>query len=119
MWHQKYQLPCTKVVGFVSCRVTSNFLGIGEADHSWGDVKTIRSGKRSNVSSDVSEKHSIVYTYACIESDRIEQYHSDIILILVVPVILGMKTMMLLINIYQNRVRKKYFYMNQNMLQYI
>ena len=34
---------------------------------SWGDVKTIKSGKISAISSDVSEKQIIVYTYTCIE----------------------------------------------------
>ena len=42
-----------------------------------GDVKTIKYGKRSAISSDVSEEQIIVYTYACIESARIEKYHSD------------------------------------------
>ena len=77
MWHQKYPLPCTKVLGFVEYRVTSKVLGIGAADHSWGDAKTIKSGKRYDISSDISEKNSIVYTSACIESSRSEQYHSD------------------------------------------
>ena len=77
LWHQKYSLPFAKVLGFVACRVTSKVLGIVASERSWGDVKTIKSGKRSAISSDVSEKHSIVYTYACIESSRIEQYHSD------------------------------------------
>ena len=31
----------------------------------------------SAISNDVSEKQSIVYTSSCIESARIEQYHSD------------------------------------------
>ena len=75
LWHQKYSLPCTKVIGFFSCRFTSKFLGIGAAERSWGDVKKIKSGKRSAIISDVSEKQSIVYTSACIESARIEQYH--------------------------------------------
>ena len=75
LWHQKYSLPFTKVLGFVACRVTSKVLGIGAAKRSWGDVKTIKSGKRSAIISDVSEKHSIVYTSTCIESARIEQYH--------------------------------------------
>ena len=44
---------------------------------SWGDVKTIKSWKISAIISDVSEKQSIVYIYACIELARIEQYHSD------------------------------------------
>ena len=45
LWHQKYPLPCTKVLGFVAYRVTSKVLGIGAADISWGDVKTIKYGK--------------------------------------------------------------------------
>ena len=65
LWHQ------TKVLGFVACRVTSKVLGIGAAERSWGDVNTIKFWKRSAISSDVSEKHSIVYKSACIESARI------------------------------------------------
>ena len=45
LWHQKYSLPCTKVLGFVACRVTSKILGIGATETSWGDVKTIYSVK--------------------------------------------------------------------------
>ena len=67
LWHQKYSLPCTKVLGFVACRVTSNVLGIGTAEKYWGDAKIIKSSKISSISSDVSEKQSILYTSACIE----------------------------------------------------
>ena len=74
LWHQKYSLPFTKVIGFVAYRITSKVLGIGAAKRSWGDVKTIKSWKRSAISSNVSEKLSIVYTSACIELARIEQY---------------------------------------------
>ena len=77
MWHQKYSLPCTKVLGFVARRVTSKVLFIGAAERSWGDLKTIKYGKRTAISSDVSYKQSIVYTSACIESAIFEQYHSD------------------------------------------
>ena len=73
--YQKYPLPCTKVLGFVACRVTSKVIGIGAVERSWGGIKTIKSGKRSDISSDVSEKYSIVYTSACIESAIFEQYH--------------------------------------------
>ena len=41
LWHQKYSLPFTKVLDFVACIVTSKVLGIGAAERSWGDVKTI------------------------------------------------------------------------------
>ena len=53
LWHQKYQLPCTKVIGFVACRLTSKVLVIGAAESPCGDVKTIKSGKRSAISRDV------------------------------------------------------------------
>ena len=48
---KKYSLPSTKVLGFVSWRVTSKSLGTGSAERSWGDVinnkirKKIRSWK--------------------------------------------------------------------------
>ena len=77
MWNQKYSLPCTKVLGFVAFRVTSKVICIGAAECSWGDVKIINYGERSAISSDVSDKQSIVYTYACIESAIIEQYHYE------------------------------------------
>ena len=39
LWHQKYSLPCTKVLGSVACIVTSKVLGIGEEERYWGGVK--------------------------------------------------------------------------------
>ena len=42
-----------------------------------GDVKTIKSGKRSALCSDISERQSIVYTSACIEEARIGRSLSD------------------------------------------
>ena len=52
-------------------------LDIGAAERSWGDVKKNQIWERSAISSDISEKQIIVYTYACIESAIIEQCHSD------------------------------------------
>ena len=75
--HHKYPLPCTKVLGFVACRVISKFIGAGSIERSWGDVNTIKSGKRPAIRSDVSEKRSIIYTSGYIESAIIEQYHFD------------------------------------------
>ena len=72
----KYSLPCNKVLVFVTCRVTSKVLGIGSEERYWGDVCTIKSGKRSAISSDVSGKHIIFYTFFGVESARIEKYHS-------------------------------------------
>ena len=77
LWHQKYSLPFTKVLGFVVCKVTSKVLCICAAERFWGDVNTIKSGNRYAISSDVSEKQSIVYTSTSTESARIEQYYYD------------------------------------------
>ena len=71
-WHQKYSLPCTRVIGFVACRVTSTVLGIGTADCLLSDLNIIKSGKRSAISSGVSEKYSIVYNYSYIGSATIK-----------------------------------------------
>ena len=75
IWHQNYYLPFTRMLGYVVCRVTPKILGIGPEQHSWGDVKTIKSEKRLATISDVSRKQSIVYTSAYIESSR--NSHSD------------------------------------------
>ena len=40
-------------------------------EHSWGNVKTTKSGKGSAPGSEISNKLSIVYTSACIEEARI------------------------------------------------
>ena len=61
LWHEKYSLPYTKVLGFVACRVTSKLGGIGPAERSWGAVKQIKDGKRSHLGSDSLEKWSIVF----------------------------------------------------------
>ena len=66
LWHQKYSLPCTKVLRFVSRRVTSKFLGICSDEHSWSNVKTIKSGKRYAIRSYASDRLIIIYTSACI-----------------------------------------------------
>ena len=45
LWHQKYSLPCTKVLGFVACRVTSKIIGIDSAERYWVDKKKPNPGK--------------------------------------------------------------------------
>ena len=65
------------MLGFVACRATSKIIGIGAAERSWGNGKTIKYGKRYAIRSDVSEKQIIVYKYACIESGKIAQSELD------------------------------------------
>ncbi len=56
IWHEMYSLPYTRVLKFVSCRVTSKHLGIGAGERSWSDMNMIHNGKRSNLSGDSPEK---------------------------------------------------------------
>ena len=51
-----------KSLVFVAFRGTLKPIGIIYAKRSWGDVKTIKSGKRSDLGSDISKKQSILYT---------------------------------------------------------
>ena len=44
---------------------------MGSVERSWGDVKTIKPGKRSALGSETREKQSIVYTSACIKESKI------------------------------------------------
>ena len=97
LWH-KNSLPCTKVLCFVACRVTSKVLGIGAADRSWQNLKTIKSGKIFTTRSDVSQKQSIVYTPDYIELAIIEKYHSYKQLNDNCSSHTGMKMMMIFIN---------------------
>ena len=76
IFEKSNSIPFTKFLCFVACRVTSKVLGIDEVDRSWGDIKTIKYGKRAAIRIYLSQKQSIFYTYIYIESDRIEQYHS-------------------------------------------
>ena len=70
-------LPFTNVLGFEACRITSKILGIGTVECSCVYVNTIKSGKMSVIIRNESEKQRIFYTYACIDSARIERTHSD------------------------------------------
>lgn len=77
LWHEKYSLPYTKVLGFVACRVTSKLGGIGPAERSWGAVKQIKDGKRSHIGSKSLEKRAIVFISAKMKEARIAREHLE------------------------------------------
>ena len=70
-------LPAPRLLVLLHVESHQRFLELLHQGGSWGDVKKIKSWKISAIISDVSEKHSIVYIYACTELSRIEKYHSD------------------------------------------
>ena len=72
LWHEMHSCHHTKVLGFVACRVTSKLLGIGSAERAWGDVKSIKTGKRKSVGESI-EKRCILCAMARITKARITQ----------------------------------------------
>ena len=73
LWHEKYSLGYTDVLGFVACRVTSKILGIGAAERAWAGTKDIKDGKRANLSGASTEKRSILYISARMSEARVLQ----------------------------------------------
>ena len=65
------------MLGFVTCIFISKIIIIVAAENTWCIVKTIKSGKRSTIINKVSYKHSIIYTYECIEQSRLGWMKSD------------------------------------------
>jgi hypothetical protein len=72
-WHKEHSLNYTVVLGFVACRVCSKTLGIGPCERSWGDFKNIKTGKRSHLSGESTEKRAIIYSTALMDMARLER----------------------------------------------
>jgi len=70
MWHQVNTLYQTKWLGKLACRVTSKINGIGSAERNWGQVKRLKSGQRSHLSSSTVSKQATIYGAACAERAR-------------------------------------------------
>ncbi len=66
-----HSLPFTEVLGFVACQTTSKYLGIGSAERSWSNVKTIKYGKRVNICDESLEKMAILYMSAKLEEAQL------------------------------------------------
>jgi hypothetical protein len=66
-------LSYTIVLGFVGCRTTSNVLGVGPCERNWGNVKNIKTGKRSHVPGEEMEKRAILYSLALMAEGRIKR----------------------------------------------
>jgi hypothetical protein len=65
------------VLGYVACRVTSQVLGIGAAERSWGDVKQLKTDKRSHLSVEAVEQQSIIFGAASMHKARIGREEAE------------------------------------------
>ena len=73
LWHKMFSEKSTKVLGRLACRVTSKIIGIGSAERNWGDVKHLKSGKRSHILGKTLEKQATIYGMSCVEVARIKR----------------------------------------------
>ena len=63
-WHKINSLSFAPELGQVACLVCSKFLGIGTAEQNWDKVKHIKSGKRSGMQINSTEKQAIIFGQA-------------------------------------------------------
>jgi hypothetical protein len=61
LWHKKNSLCSTKILGKFACRVCSKIVGMGSAERNWGDVKHLKSVKRSHLSPAAVEKQATIF----------------------------------------------------------
>ena len=73
LWHKMFSEKYTKVLGRLACRVTSKIIGIGSVERIWGDVKHLKSGKRSHILGKTLEKQATIYGRSCVEVARIKR----------------------------------------------
>ena len=73
LWHEKYSLPYTDVLGFVACHVTSKTLGVGPCERNSAAVKNAKMGKRQNLGGDSVEKKSILSSTFLINESRLNR----------------------------------------------
>jgi len=67
LWHKKYSVPYTRYLGRFACCVCSKILGIGSAERNWGEVKHLKTNKRSHLSAERTKKQATIFGSDCAE----------------------------------------------------
>ena len=73
VWNEFYSLPYTGVLGFIYCRVSYKTLGIGPCEKSWGNLNNTKTGKRSQLGGESTNKRSFFNTIANIHDSGINR----------------------------------------------
>jgi hypothetical protein len=63
----------TEVFGKFAARVCSKILGIGSAERSWGDVKHLKTNKRSHLSGDRVKKQATIFGASCMQEANMKK----------------------------------------------
>ena len=72
-WHKKNSYFQTTILGKFACRVCSKIVGMGSAERNWGDVKYLKSEKRSHLSAEAVEKQATIFGASCMMDADIER----------------------------------------------
>jgi hypothetical protein len=83
MWHFKESIPRTEVFGRLAVRVCSKILGIGSAERAWGDVKHLKSNKRSHLSADRVKKQATLFGRSSMQMAKLKMEDTTVDLHLV------------------------------------
>ena len=73
LWHKKNSYVQTKILGKFACRVCSKIVGMGSAERNWGDVKHLKSDKRSHLSAEAVEKQATIFGASCMADAALER----------------------------------------------
>ena len=73
IWHKKNSYCSTEILGKFACKVCSKIVGMGSAERNWGDVKHLKSAKRSHLSPEAVEKQATIFGASCMEDAALER----------------------------------------------
>ncbi len=74
-WHELSSYPYAKVLGYVGCKTTSKYQGIGFAEQLWSNVKLIKDDKSSNLGGTSLEKLAIFDSSVRLNEAQIKHTH--------------------------------------------
>ena len=73
VWHEQYLIPHTVVFDKVEVRETSKIIWMGSANRHWDDMKHIKSVKSLHLSTENTEKQSMIYKKARIYKAKVHR----------------------------------------------
>jgi hypothetical protein len=77
IWHERYSLKVTDVMGYVECRVTSKVLGVGSSERPWGDVKQLKSDNRTHLCIESVERQSVIFGTSSLHEARVIRKNAE------------------------------------------
>mgnify|MGYP001810512301 CR=1 FL=1 len=73
LWHRTNSYFHTEILGKFACRVCSKIVGMGSAERNWGDVKHLKTEKRSHLSTESVQKQATIFGASCMADAALER----------------------------------------------